>query len=378
MGRGGGGGGGFSGGGGGRGGSFGGSSRSYSGGRSYSGSHHSSGGYRPSSSYRPSGGYYHHSGSSGNSWLLPYMVGRMSSNNGGGGGNYNNYNNNNNGNRNNGGGSGNSGCFGSGSGCLKVFLIVMIVVFAMALLGFLVSNDEDTVQRTPLTGTSGVSGKITDPIGILDEDKLTLSNALNYFRDETGVVADVYVCAYDDITTLDETADLYGSLFGNDERHLLLVYRANIYTDDDDGYFFFVGEAAETVMDDSAQDVFENKLVYYYNDLDLSYSEFLAKAFRTTADTIMAGPDDDTGGAIFVGVLLLLSCLGLFLLVRKEKQIEKAAKDAEILNTPLENLADKEVEDLKKKYSSEQYSSYGSGPGKNSSTVSDLKDQYDK
>ncbi|MBR4150618.1 MAG: hypothetical protein IKR08_04495 [Firmicutes bacterium] len=377
MGRGGGGGGGFSGGGGGRGGSFGGSSRSYSGGRSYSGSHHSSGGYRPSSSYRPSGGYYHHSGSSGNSWLLPYMVGRMSSNNGGGGGNYNNYNNNNNGNRNNGGG-GNSGCFGSGSGCLKVFLIVMIVVFAMALLGFLVSNDEQTVQRTPLTGTSGVSGKITDPIGILDEDKLTLSNALNYFRDETGVVADVYVCAYDDITTLDETADLYGSLFGSDERHLLLVYRANIYTDDDDGYFFFVGEAAETVMDDSAQDVFENKLVYYYNDLDLSYSEFLAKAFRTTADTIMEAPEDSVGAAIFVGVLLLMSCLGLFLLVRKEKQIEKAAKDAEILNTPLENLADKEVEDLKKKYSSEQYSSYGSGQGKNSSTVSDLKDQYDK
>ena len=379
MGRGGGGGGGFSGGGHSGGGSFGGSSRSFSGGsRSYSGSHHSSGGYRPSASYRPSGGYRpsgsYHSGSSGNSWILPYMVGRASANNGGSG-NYNRNNdyNNINGGNGGGGGSSNGGYFSSGSGCLKTFLIIMIVFFAIGFFSMLITNDPNATGRTPLSGTSSLSPSIEDHVGILAEDKSYLSDRLKTFHNDTGVVPYVYVCEFDDITNGTEARALYNELF-SDGSHLLLIYRANTFSNDDDAYLYYIGEAAETVMDRDACETFENNLVKYYNDMSLSYSEFLGKAFYDTAEDIMAVPGDNTAGAIVLGVMMLLSGLCLFLLVRKEKQIEKAAKDAEILNAPLENLADLEVEDLKKKYSSGSYESVK----KDSSTVSDLKDQYDK
>ncbi len=344
------------------GGSFG---RGSSSGRYSSGSHNvGRGPSGPSVPPPPPGGYYRRP--SGSNWIFPYLIGRQAGRNEA---NRQQYYSNTNGSYQtvNAGGTAQSGSYqappqqqtrSGGSGCLKWVLIFLCVFFGLGLLGMLSESKNAEAPRTKLGGTSGYPIVIEDDFGILTEDKSSLKNDMEYFKDSTGVVPAVVTVDYDSFIDDAQANQIFDELGLNDS-YFLLIYLVNQVQDEEDGYFYLTGAGAATVMDDDACDTFERYLMKYYDDLDLTYSEFIGESFRSTADSVMAEASDS--GAIAIIVVLFLICLGALLWVisrerrlkKQEMELEKQKLDAEILNTPLEQFSatpDSTVEDLKKKY----------------------------
>ena len=77
-------------------------------------------------------------------------------------------------------------------------------------------------------------------------------------------------------------------MFGNDEGHLLVIFRE--YPNASGNYICTItpGYDAETqVMDDQAKEIFLDCIDYYYSDEDLNEGEFFAKSLVKAGDRIM-------------------------------------------------------------------------------------------
>ena len=332
------GGGGFSGGsrgGGGR--SFGGGGGRSSGGSFGGFSGHSGGGYRPSGGgYRPSGGGF-------------YPGGMGYSGRGGGGG---------------------AGCGGFGcGGCLTTIIVVIVILFVLAILYGVISEVGGTISSAGSSGSSGSVAKSTVQREALpasassetgyytdEEDWFSrpsdLESGLKYFYKKTGVQPYVYVVGSSHGTTLSALQtfadEQYDALF-NDEAHYLMVF----YDDGYGGYSwaYSLGNQAKSVMDNEANEILADYIDRYYYDNTITDEEFFSLSFEKTADRIMSVTKPASAYIMpVVGVIAVLLIAFFWWRAAVKARQKKAEETARILNTPLEEMGDPDLEDLERKY----------------------------
>ncbi|MCD8083277.1 MAG: hypothetical protein LUE86_07215 [Clostridiales bacterium] len=188
-------------------------------------------------------------------------------------------------------------------------------------------------------------------------DTRTVTDAMQYFYDETGVQPYLLICdnmdgAGGQITDSQaETylSDLYDSLYG-DEGHMIFAfmeYQTSRYLT-----YVYTGTAADTVMDETARDTFLNIADRYYTDQSLSDEEYFAKIFTEAADTIMADPGAKSRSAMIYALaavaILVIMTVGLIAFKIQEKKVEEARELRDIIDTPIPKSP--EEEELERKY----------------------------
>ena len=140
----------------------------------------------------------------------------------------------------------------------------------------------------------------------------------------------------------------YDELF-TDQAHFVLVF-----CDDGNGRFnaaYWAGAMTGSVLDDEAINIFKAYLSQNYDDMSLSEEEIFSDAFADTADRIMTVTPSPLP-IIAVCAAVIIVAVVVFLIVRNRRLAKQreAERMQEILNTPLESLADAELADLEKKY----------------------------
>ncbi len=295
----------------------------------------------------------------------------------------------------------------SNSGCGTVFVIVAAVLLALLLVVALggggcsgANVPASTVERTALpAGSVNETGYFTDEDGDWIHDPAKLERGLRHFYEETGVQPYVYILPngsvrsyqelqsiaqekYDELFTdqahfvlrhfYEETGvqpyvyilpngsvrsyqelqsiaqEKYDELF-TDQAHFVLVF-----CDDGNGRFnaaYWAGAMTGSVLDDEAINIFKAYLSQNYDDMSLSEEEIFSDAFADTADRIMTVTPSPLP-IIAVCAAVIIVAVVVFLIVRNRRLAKQreAERMQEILNTPLESLADAELADLEKKY----------------------------
>lgn len=256
-----------------------------------------------------------------------------------------------------------------GGGCLTTTIVtVFILVFIFILFQSFAANagrsdnynnsystqtQSSTIVREKLkTGNAYINDCIIDELGWFDNAAKT-GGRLKTFWEETGVQPYIILREYDpDLTSKAEkeqwAADYYDAHFDT-ENIFLFVYFAEEDTDNEVGYMAYAnGYQTSSIMDSEAVEIFWNNIdEYWYTDL--STDEVFLFAFNDTAATIMHVPT--TGKDIFKWVLIVIAIAlaGVFIVyLVKEKNRrakEKAAEDERILNTPVHDIADDNLED---------------------------------
>lgn len=274
------------------------------------------------------------------------------------------------------GGSGNNNQGGSGSGCgvlLIVFAVIMLISFAI--LGPETCSTDDYGSSSPSSGSVAAStvqrealpasavnetGYYTDADGDWIHNASTLEDGMRYFYKKTGVQPYLYIDENGSVTSSEQITEqaqgLYDQLF-DDEGHFLLVF-----CDDGDGGYYYaygVGTQAKTVMDDQAVGILVDYLDRYYYDMSLSEEEIFSNTFSKTADRIMTvtGSTARTVTWVIGGVAVVAIIAGVVVIVVKKKAQQREAeakRTQDILNTPLEKFGSDEVEELAKKYQSDE------------------------
>ena len=273
---------------------------------------------------------------------------------GGGGGNYNNHSS---------GGGGGTGCLtGSVGMLLAVFLLIAFMMIFVSVMMPTSASDvtASTVAREPLpAGSVDLTEYYQDTTGLIRRSA-TLQAGMKYFYEKTGVQPYLYVTrdidgdTYPSDAVLEEYAQaLYSQLF-SDSAHLLVV----VYDPDNSGfgYYYIPGNAAKTVLDAEALEIFEG---YVYQDspdyLSGSAEAYFSEVFEHTADRIMSVT---RSSMFYVGIALAVLAILALLFHWWKKVKEQKNKEAEhmeaVLNADIDDLVDNpELKDLEEKYGKE-------------------------
>ncbi len=272
------------------------------------------------------------------------------------------------------GGSNNSGG-SNGPGC-SAFLYIVAILVALIFIGALLGSCDNgggydagysssvaasTVQREALPASASEDvGWYTDADGDWIHNTSQLTNGLKSFYQQTGVRPYVYILPNGTTTSVSDlqsrAESLYDELF-SDEAHFLLVF-----CDDGAGGYncgYAVGSQAKTVMDSEAISILSDYLDRYYSDTSISEEEIFSNAFAKTAERIMmvTGSTARTTTMVLGGVAVVAIVAGAVIFVVRKKSAEKAEqakRTQEILNTPLEKFGSDEVEELAKKYQTDE------------------------
>ena len=192
----------------------------------------------------------------------------------------------------------------------------------------------------------------TDEDGDWIHDPAKLERGLRHFYEETGVQPYVYILPNGSVRSYQELQSIaqekYDELF-TDQAHFVLVF-----CDDGNGRFnaaYWAGAMTGSVLDDEAINIFKAYLSQNYDDMSLTEEEIFSDAFADTADRIMTVTPSPLP-IIAVCAAVIIVAVVVFLIVRNRRlaQQREAERMQEILNTPLESLADAELADLEKKY----------------------------
>ncbi len=286
----------------------------------HSSSHsHSGGSYRRSSgsSYRSSSSSYRSSGRS-----YSHHSGRSHYSSGGGG-----------------------GCGGCSSILtVPIVLIIFVVYFFDEVFGFsaVFEIERSTVRREPLPASKCEMFEewYRDDWGDwIDEsgEAASLMYGMNHFYNKTGVQPYLWIMGeeggeYKSEGSLEELADeTYKDMFGNDEGHLLVIFRE--YPNASGNYICTItpGYDAETqVMDDQAKEIFLDCIDYYYSDEDLNEGEFFSEAFFNSADRIMTKQLSLAQlGTIIAIVIVLVAGLCVLVAILKKRKVALAKQKAQ-------------------------------------------------
>ena len=244
------------------------------------------------------------------------------------------------------------------------YMLNSVIVTALALLLLLVvalgggsctgaNVPASTVERTALpAGSVNETGYFTDEDGDWIHDPAKLERGLRHFYEETGVQPYVYILPNGSVRSYQELQSIaqekYDELF-TDQAHFVLVF-----CDDGNGRFnaaYWAGAMTGSVLDDEAINIFKAYLSQNYDDMSLTEEEIFSDAFADTADRIMTVTPSPLP-IIAVCAAVIIVAVVVFLIVRNRRlaQQREAERMQEILNTPLESLADAELADLEKKY----------------------------
>ncbi|WP_160307060.1 hypothetical protein [Adlercreutzia caecimuris] len=246
-------------------------------------------------------------------------------------------------------------------GCGSVFIVIAVLLLVALLVVGLggggcssSSVAASTVERVALEpGVAQETGYFTDEDGDWIHNTAVLQKGLRHFYEETGVWPYVYVLPNGSVTSTSQLTtmaqELYGQLF-SDDGHFLLVFCDNNAGGFNCGYW--AGSRARTVMDDEAAEVLADYLWKYYQEAPTE-EEVFSEAFSDTADRIMTVTPSPVP-IIAVCAAVIIVAVVVFVIVRNRRLAKQreAERMQEILNTPLESLADAELADLEKKYAS--------------------------
>ena len=237
---------------------------------------------------------------------------------------------------------------------LAAVLLVLLLVVALGGGSCSSANvPASTVERTALpAGSVNETGYFTDEDGDWIHDPAKLERGLRHFYEETGVQPYVYILPNGSVRSYQELQSIaqekYDELF-TDQAHFVLVF-----CDDGNGRFnaaYWAGAMTGSVLDDEAINIFKAYLSQNYDDMSLSEEEIFSDAFADTADRIMTVTPSPLP-IIAVCAAVIIVAVVVFLIVRNRRLAKQreAERMQEILNTPLESLADAELADLEKKY----------------------------
>lgn len=288
------------------------------GGSSHHSSHHSSShshsGGSSRSSYRSSGSSYRSSGSSYRSSYSHHS----------GGSHY----------------SGGSG--GRGSGCSRFFSIIlffpMLIVAGIFYgvfenIGTFFKIQRSTIQREvlPADKCTAIDTWYQDDWGDwIDKsgEAEAVKAGLEYFYQKTGVQPYLWIMGaegkdYMSEGSVEELAEKkYKDMFGNDEGHLLVIFRE--YPNASSNYICTAtpGYDAETqVMDEEAREILLDYIDYFYTDDDLNEGQFFKNAFTRAADRIMIKQmsEKQVFTIIVVAAIVIIGLIIVASIIRKKK-----------------------------------------------------------
>ncbi len=242
------------------------------------------------------------------------------------------------------GASPNGGC-GSVFIVIAVLLLVALLVVGLGAGGCSSSSvAASTVERVALEpGVAQETGYFTDEDGDWIHNTAVLQKGLRHFYEETGVWPYVYVLPNGSVTSTSQLTtmaqELYGQLF-NDDGHFLLVFCDNNAGGFNCGYWA------------GSREVLADYLWKYYQEAPTE-EEVFSEAFSDTADRIMTVTPSPVP-IIAVCAAVIIVAVVVFVIARNRRLAKQreAERMQEILNTPLESLADAELADLEKKYAS--------------------------
>ncbi|MCR4689037.1 MAG: TPM domain-containing protein [Saccharofermentans sp.] len=308
---------------------------------SHSHSHHSS-----SHSHRSSGSY-RSSGSSGSSHSSSYRhSGKRYYGSSSGGG---------------------SGC--SLPGCSVPMIIIFGVIFVLygALRQGATGIERSTILREPLPASQceEYDSWYQDNWGDwIDEsgEEADLVAGLEYFYDKTGVQPYLYIMGeegedYMSEGSIEEFAEVtYKEMFGEDEGHLLVVFReypnasSNYIVTATPGY-----DAESAVMDEQAREILLDYIDYYYTDTDLNEGEFFSKAFENAASRIMTKQMSirQIITIVVVACIAVAAVVVVVSVVRKSK--EKVARNKALEAKQQANKMAAEADKAKTEFEKQQY-----------------------
>ncbi|MGI6230264.1 MAG: hypothetical protein ACOYJL_05035 [Tractidigestivibacter sp.] len=266
-------------------------------------------------------------------------------------------------------GGGGGGFFGG----IRSFALFIVILVLLAILFVPIFGAQDSVSSASSEDTSSIPAStvsrekltdvaafdydcVTDELGYVTDLSEAESNLKNFY-DKTGVQPYVYFKSYDSSLTTDEekeqyAIDWYDENIGTDNG-FLFVYFAN---EDENssipdseksvGYMAYAcGSSATAVMDSEAISIFWGYIDRYWTS-DLSTEDMLAKVYDGTADSIMSVTT--TTQQMILTVVIVVAVIVAVLLViwliktKRKAEAERAKETQDILNTPLDDLSDKE------------------------------------
>lgn len=201
---------------------------------------------------------------------------------------------------------------------------------------------------------------VIDELDWLESSRKT-GKALRVYFEKTGVQPYVVFKEYDSEIVSSKDKQAYTKKYFEDkidsDNAYLMVYfcKEDGSVDDTFEFYYYAGDDAEEVMDTEASDILSDFIDKYWNDKSLSKDEAIEKAYTDTATRIMYKPFGlkdffrivkNIIIKILIGCVILIAILVVIVVIiskyQKKKEDEKETE--RILNTPLEELADQELD----------------------------------
>ena len=219
----------------------------------------------------------------------------------------------------------------SGGGCGSVFGSFIAIIIIISFIGVFIAALEEsangniplfiersTVNREPLPDSKCTPyeewyqddwGDWIDDYG----EENSLIHGLRYFYEKTGVQPYLWIMGeegkdfkYEE--SLEELSDIkYKELFGDDEGHLIVIFReypnasSNYICTATPGY-----DAEVQVMDEQAREILLDYIDYYYTDSSLTEGQFFDQAFCQAANRMMKKQLSWKQIGVIVAVVIIL------------------------------------------------------------------------
>lgn len=240
-----------------------------------------------------------------------------------------------------------SGC-GGGCGTLFSFLFIFILVGAFGYiktgtipfvdkLGLGIQRSTIAREKLPDDDCDPIDEWYQDDWGTWisenSNEEDALIDGLEYFYEKTGVQPYLWITGeeigseYQSEGSLEDWAeDQYVELFGEDEGHLLIVFRE--YPDESGDYICTVTpgyNASTVVMDDEAREILLDYIDYYYEKTEYNEGQFFGHALEKAADRMMTKQLTNREIITIVAVVLIAAVVIVIIVnVRKKRKIAVA------------------------------------------------------
>lgn len=268
----------------------------------------------------------------------------------------------------------------SGGGCGSVFGSFIAIIIIISFIGVFIAALEESangniplfIERSTVNREALPESKCTpyeewyqDDWGDWIDDygeEDSLIHGLRYFYEKTGVQPYLWIMGeegkdfkYEE--SLEELSDIkYKELFGDDEGHLIVIFReypnasSNYICTATPGY-----DAEVQVMDEQAREILLDYIDYYYTDSNLTEGQFFDQAFRQAANRMMKKQLSwkQIGVIVAVAIILVIGIIITAKIVKSRKVAvakQKAAQARAEANKAQAVATQKQVDFNRKQY----------------------------